>query len=360
MRGATIAKVAQEAGVGVGTVSRVLNGSRPVSEATRRRVLDAIDALGYEPNAAARALSTGRTSALGVVAPFFTQPSVVERLRGVARALAGRGLPAGPLRRRAPGARPRPTLLRRPSGRIDGLLVVSLAPADAELRGSQAAGIPVVLVDRRAPAPAVGHHRRRRGRADGGRAPARARPPADRLRRRRRGQRRSAFDSSARRRSASRRAGRGGRAARPGLVAAPARARGRPSSRRPSCWRWPRPADGDVRRAPTCRRSACSRRAQARRAAGAGRPFGDRVRRRRAGPLRGADHRRAAAGGERREGRRAAARGAGRGGRLQPRQHLALELVVRGTTATAARWRTGPRGARYPRPPRMAWSRSLH
>ena len=80
MRGLTIARVAAEAGVGVGTVSRVLNGSPSVSEDTRRRVLEAIAALDYQPSAVARALSTGRTHAVGVVAPFFTQPSVIERL----------------------------------------------------------------------------------------------------------------------------------------------------------------------------------------------------------------------------------------------------------------------------------------
>src|SRR6187200_276982 len=81
----TIAKVAAEAGVGVGTVSRVLNGSPSVSEDTRRRVLEAIAVLDYQPSAVARALSTGRTHAIAVVAPFFTQPSVIERLRGVSQ-----------------------------------------------------------------------------------------------------------------------------------------------------------------------------------------------------------------------------------------------------------------------------------
>jgi LacI family transcriptional regulator len=118
----TIARVAQEAGVGVGTVSRVLNGSASVSEATRRRVLSVIEQLGYEPNAAARALSTGRTSTLGVVAPFFTQPSVVERLHGVSRIFTA-------------------------GGRLDGLLCVSLCPTDAELERFDAAGVPVALVD---------------------------------------------------------------------------------------------------------------------------------------------------------------------------------------------------------------------
>ena len=72
----TISEVARQAGVGVATVSRVLNGSPAVREETRRRVLDAIAALGYAPNPAARALSTGRSLSIGVIAPFFTRPSV--------------------------------------------------------------------------------------------------------------------------------------------------------------------------------------------------------------------------------------------------------------------------------------------
>src|SRR5919108_504115 len=91
MRGMTIAQVAAEAGVGVGTVSRVLNGSPAVSAGTRRRVLEAIATLDYQPSPAARALSTGRTNTIGVVAPFFTQPSVIERLRGVSHSLASAG-----------------------------------------------------------------------------------------------------------------------------------------------------------------------------------------------------------------------------------------------------------------------------
>jgi LacI family transcriptional regulator len=148
MRGTTIARVAEEAGVGVGTVSRVLNGSPAVSDGTRRRVLQAIATLDYQPSPAARALSTGRTNAIGVVAPFFTQPSVIERLRGVSHTLASEGyqlilhdVERPDLRRelfRALAAR----------GRIDGLLAISLAPTEREARRLERAGVPVVLLDR--------------------------------------------------------------------------------------------------------------------------------------------------------------------------------------------------------------------
>jgi LacI family transcriptional regulator len=143
----TITQVAERAGVGVATVSRVLNRSPRVSEPTRIRVLEVIDELGYAPNAAARALSTGRTRTIGVVAPFFTQPSVVERLRAVSRVIAAAGYQLvlfdveGPDRMVELAA----------GGRLDGLLCVSVAPSIDELARFRLGGVPVVLVDTEQP-----------------------------------------------------------------------------------------------------------------------------------------------------------------------------------------------------------------
>ena len=141
----TIARVAQEAGVGVGTVSRVINGSTAVSEETRRRVLEVVKELGYQPNATARALSTGRTRAVGVIAPFFTRPSVIERLRGVGPLLAASGLQLILVDVESP--RQREAAFRSLIGRVDGLLSVTLAPGPADLERLAAAGLPVVLID---------------------------------------------------------------------------------------------------------------------------------------------------------------------------------------------------------------------
>src|SRR3954471_15859331 len=87
-RGPTIRDVARRAGVGVGTVSRVLNESESVSPDAQTRVHRAMEQLGYRRSAIARSLSVGRAHALGVVAPFFTSPSVSERLRGVSDRVA--------------------------------------------------------------------------------------------------------------------------------------------------------------------------------------------------------------------------------------------------------------------------------
>src|SRR3954453_18305863 len=79
----TIRDVARHAGVSVATVSRVLNEIPVVRREMHDRVRRAIGELGYRPSSTARSLSLGRSQAIGVVAPFFTTPSVVERLRGV-------------------------------------------------------------------------------------------------------------------------------------------------------------------------------------------------------------------------------------------------------------------------------------
>jgi LacI family transcriptional regulator len=152
VRRSTIAAVAAEAGVGVGTVSRVLNGSPSVSEPTRRRVLEAIATLDYQPSAVARALSTGRTHAVGVVAPFFTQPSVVERLRGMSRTLSESRHQLILIDVERPEQRRDVFRSASVRGRYDALLTVSLAPTETEARRLEAVGIPLVLIDRAHPA----------------------------------------------------------------------------------------------------------------------------------------------------------------------------------------------------------------
>ena len=84
----TIYDVAKAAGVGVGTVSRVLNNSTRVSPETQEKVLSAIRVLGFRRSKVARQLSTGiQHRNVGALMPNITHPSFVERLRGVQLAL---------------------------------------------------------------------------------------------------------------------------------------------------------------------------------------------------------------------------------------------------------------------------------
>lgn len=143
----TIRDVARHAGVGRGTVSRVINDQPNVSRKARLKVEAAIAELRFVPNPVGRQLSLGRSMAIGVIAPFLTRPSVVERLRGVAGALSGSGydmiaFDVENVERRDVVFR---DVLTRHS--LDGLIVISIRPHPDEVATMADKGLPCVLVD---------------------------------------------------------------------------------------------------------------------------------------------------------------------------------------------------------------------
>lgn len=147
----TIRDVAKRAGVGVGTVSRVINSSPSVSDETRQRVLATIEKLDYSPNPIARRLSLGRTLNIAVIVPFFTRPVFVERLRGIENALAQSeydlvlyNVETTDRRDACFRETPRPE-------RVDGLLIISLSPLDRDVERFLRAEVPTVLIDARHP-----------------------------------------------------------------------------------------------------------------------------------------------------------------------------------------------------------------
>lgn len=86
---ATLKDVAQEAGLSVGTVSRVLNNRGYISDETRELVYQAMDKLHYQPNAMARSLSKQSSSVIGVIVPSIAHPyyaKVVSCLESAAHA----------------------------------------------------------------------------------------------------------------------------------------------------------------------------------------------------------------------------------------------------------------------------------
>ena len=70
----SIQEVAKKAGVGVGTVSRVINDSGYVSEKTRKKVEEVIEELNYKPNELARNLFRNRTNIVAVITPAIGNP----------------------------------------------------------------------------------------------------------------------------------------------------------------------------------------------------------------------------------------------------------------------------------------------
>jgi DNA-binding LacI/PurR family transcriptional regulator len=143
----TIRDVARHSGLSVATVSRVLNDMPVVSDQTRDRVRQAVDELGFRRSATARSLSLGRSQTIGVVAPFFTTPSVVERVRGISERLTEHGYDLMLFDVETPGQRTDALRDFAQRDRVDGLVVISLPLSDHEVGALQHDELPVVLVD---------------------------------------------------------------------------------------------------------------------------------------------------------------------------------------------------------------------
>jgi len=143
---ATIRDVARVAGLSVASISRVLNGHNHVHPDTRKKVLDAMNALGYVPNAAARSLSTAKSHAIGVVLPDMHGEFFSELIRGMDKAASERGYllllstmhADSVLAGQAMGAM---------RGRVDGLIVMAPQLAAADLARTLPASLPAVLVN---------------------------------------------------------------------------------------------------------------------------------------------------------------------------------------------------------------------
>ncbi|WP_202344193.1 LacI family DNA-binding transcriptional regulator [Leucobacter chromiireducens] len=91
MKQVGVVDIAREAGVSTATVSRVLNGSGAVTEATRAHVREVIARLGYTPNAFAASLRKGRNDAIGIAVASISQPWHVKLIRELRRAIRAQG-----------------------------------------------------------------------------------------------------------------------------------------------------------------------------------------------------------------------------------------------------------------------------
>jgi DNA-binding LacI/PurR family transcriptional regulator len=152
-RRATIADVAAASGVGVGTVSRVINGAANVRETTRVSVQKVIDQLGYRPSHLAASLSRGTARTMAIVVPHLTRPSAVMRLAGALAVLDEQGYDTVVCNVDTPEQRDHHLAALTKRHRADGVIVVSLRLSRPQLTSFQRAGVPLVTVG--VPAPGV-------------------------------------------------------------------------------------------------------------------------------------------------------------------------------------------------------------
>lgn len=145
----TLEEVASRAGVGRGTVSRVINGSPKVSARARAAVEAAVHELGYVPNTAARALAANRADAIALVVPepetkFFAEPYFSDIVHGIGTSLAD--TPLQLLLTFAAGERERGRLAGYlDAHRVDGVLLVAVHADDPLPDRLRELGIPAVI-----------------------------------------------------------------------------------------------------------------------------------------------------------------------------------------------------------------------
>src|SRR5665213_2433174 len=83
--------IAREMGLSTVTISKVLRGHSDISEETSKRVLKRMEELNYQPNLAARALITGRTSTVGLGVPDLLHPFFAQVAKAVSASIRGQG-----------------------------------------------------------------------------------------------------------------------------------------------------------------------------------------------------------------------------------------------------------------------------
>jgi DNA-binding LacI/PurR family transcriptional regulator len=147
VRRITIADVAADAGVGVGTVSRVLNRSDQVRAATLRAVQDSIERLGYRPSHAAAALVRGTPRTIAVIVAHLTRPSTVVRVASALAAFEEQGYDTIVCNVDTPLERDRHLEALLPTHRADGVLAICLPFSREQLGQFSRAGVALVTVD---------------------------------------------------------------------------------------------------------------------------------------------------------------------------------------------------------------------
>jgi DNA-binding LacI/PurR family transcriptional regulator len=146
-RRVTIADVAADAGVGVGTVSRVLNRSDQVRESTMRAVLDSIERLGYRPSHAAAALVRGTPHTVALIVAHMTRPSAVVRVASALAVLEEQGYDTIVCNVDSAAERDRHLEALLPTHRADGVLAICLPLSRGQLGQFARAGVALVSVD---------------------------------------------------------------------------------------------------------------------------------------------------------------------------------------------------------------------
>ena len=143
--------VAERAGVGIGTVSRVLNNSEKVKAETRDKILEVMQELNYRPNKVAQNLAKQKANAIAVIVPSFIDHFFVEVLKGIQDALTAENIDLVLHKIDLNEERMDKILEIVHSRKVDGIATVTMDISQTEHEELKKAGIPVVIADEFSP-----------------------------------------------------------------------------------------------------------------------------------------------------------------------------------------------------------------
>ncbi|MEA4998333.1 MAG: LacI family DNA-binding transcriptional regulator [Candidatus Limiplasma sp.] len=146
-----IRDVAKHAGVSIATVSHVLNNTRFVTEETRNRVKEAIQTLGYQPNAIARSLKTRRYNLIAFVVPDIANAFFATLIEEVENTIAEKGYRLIVVNTKETKTREIENLRALANGIVDGFIIASTLSNYADIAKVVPADVPTVFIDRSLP-----------------------------------------------------------------------------------------------------------------------------------------------------------------------------------------------------------------
>ena len=143
--------IAQDLGLSVVTVSKVLRDHPDIGEETRQRVLKRVQELDYQPNALARSLVTGRSYLVGLVVPGLLHPFFAEVARALSTVIRGKGYSLIVSSSEEDSELERQEIRQLLARRLDALVIASSGTSSEQFQRMDLQSQPYVLIDREFP-----------------------------------------------------------------------------------------------------------------------------------------------------------------------------------------------------------------
>ncbi len=144
---ATIGQVAKRAGVSKATVSRVINKSKPVSEETKVRVLQAIEELDFKPNPAARSLVSKKSRTIGVVVTDIANLFVSVLVKGIEQVAYEKGYNIFICNSHGSSEKEIELLMMLKDKRVDGIIFLTSDLQEVHKSFFRESDLPIALVN---------------------------------------------------------------------------------------------------------------------------------------------------------------------------------------------------------------------